>query len=99
MINIEHNTEENIIRAMEDGNEVGNIEYEVGKGVMTITHTRAHVQGRGLGRILVAAAIDYARSKGMKIIPQCSFAKSLMEIVEEYHNIIYEVGSAQTCNK
>lgn len=88
MINIEHNAAEGIFRAMEDGKEVGNIEYELSGQVMTITHTRAHVQGRGLGRLLVAAAIDYARDRGMKIIPLCSYAKVLMERTEEYRDML-----------
>lgn len=89
-MNIEHNAAEGIFRAMEDGKEIGNIEYEVSGRVMTITHTRAHVEGRGLGRILVAAAIDYARGEGMKIIPQCTFARKLMERVEEYRVLLAE---------
>lgn len=77
-----------IFRAMEEGKEVGNIEYEQVGNVMTVTHTRAYIEGRGLGRILLAAAIDYARSRGMKIIPLCSYAKAVMERVEEYREMI-----------
>lgn len=90
MVNIEHNAAERIFRAIEDGREVGNIEYEQDGNIMTITHTRAHVEGRGLGRILVAAAIDYARNQGFKVIPLCSYAKALMERVEEYRDMIAE---------
>ncbi len=90
MISIEHNTAENIFRAMENGKEIGNLEYELRGQVMTITHTRAFMEGRGLGRTLVAAAIDYARSRGMKIWPVCSFAKALMERIEEYHDMLAE---------
>ena len=73
---------------MEDGKEVGNIEYELSGQIMTITHTHAQVEGRGRGRILVAAAIDYARELGMKVVPICSYAKVLMERVEEYRNLL-----------
>ncbi len=88
MIIIEHNAAKGIFYAMEDGNEIGNIEYELSDHTMTITHTRAYVQGRGVGRVLVDAAIGYARSQGMTIIPLCSYAKVLMERVEEYHEMI-----------
>lgn len=88
MIIIEHNIAKGIFCAMEDGKEIGNVEYELSAKTMTITHTRAYVQGRGLGRVLVDTAIEYARSQGMKIVPLCSYAKVLMERVEEYREMI-----------
>ncbi len=88
MINIEHNLAEGVFLAMEEEKVVGRLEYEVAGQVMTIAHTYAYVQGRGIGRLLVVAAIDYARSEGMKIIPQCSYAKALMERNEEYRKMI-----------
>lgn len=88
MIIIEHNIAKGTFCAMEDGKEIGNIEYELSAKTMTITHTRAYVQGRGLGRVLVDTAIEYARSQGMKIVPLCSYAKVLMERVEEYREMI-----------
>lgn len=88
MIIIEHDAAKGFFFAMEDGKEIGSLEYELFARTMTITHTRAYVQGRGLGRILVDAAIEYARSQGMKIIPLCSYAKALMGGVEEYRDMI-----------
>ncbi len=88
MINIEHNLAEGVFRAMEEEKAVGRLEYEVAEQVMTITHTYAYEQGRGIGRLLVVAAIDYARSEGLKIIPQCSYAKALMERNEEFRKMI-----------
>lgn len=78
-LNIEHYEAENLFRAIEDGEEVGRIEYEVDGQTMTITHTYAYIEGRGIGRMLADAAINYGRSQGMEIIPQCSYVKILME--------------------
>lgn len=88
MINIEHHSNEGIFIAREEGKEIGNLEYEREGRVMTITHTRSFALGRGLGRRLVAAAIDYAREQGMKIVPLCSFAKALMEKIDEYRDLM-----------
>ncbi len=88
MIDIEHSVAEHIFRAIEDGKEVGRVEYEVSGQVMTIAHTYAYMQGRGIGRMLVVEAIEYARGKGMNIIPRCSYARALMERVEEYREMI-----------
>lgn len=88
MINIEHNIAECSFRAWEDGKVVGLIEYEMSGSVMVITHTYAYIKGHGVGRMLVDAAIDYARNHDMKIIPFCSYVKLVMERVEEYHDMI-----------
>lgn len=88
MINIEHHSNEGIFIAREEGKEIGNLEYEREGRIMTITHTRSFAPGRGLGRRLVAAAIDYAREQGMKIVPLCSFAKALMERIDEYKDLM-----------
>ena len=88
MINIEHHSNEGIFIAREEGKEIGNLEYEREGRIMTITHTRSFAPGRGLGRLLVAAAIDYAREQGMKIVPLCSFAKALMEKIDEYRDLM-----------
>ncbi len=73
---------------MEEEKVVGRLEYEAAGQVMTITHTYAYEQGRGIGRLLVVATIDYARNQKMKIIPQCSYAKALMERNEEFRKMI-----------
>lgn len=78
-LKIEHYETENLFRAIEDGNVVGHIEYEIDGQTMTITHTYAYIEGRGIGRKLADAAISYARNRDMKIVPQCSYVKLLME--------------------
>jgi len=78
-LEIEHYEAENLFRVIEDGNVVGHIEYEIDGQTMTITHTYAYIEGRGIGRKLADAAISYARNRGMNIVPQCSYVKLLME--------------------
>lgn len=41
--------------------------------VMSIDHTYAFKKGMGIGGVLVSAANDYAISKGLKVMPVCSF--------------------------
>ena len=54
----------------------GYLEYEPGDGVIAITHTVVPpaIGGRGIAGRLVAAAVDYARSQGLKVRPRCSYA-------------------------
>ena len=90
MITLHHELQAHTILAMEDGIEVGNIEYEWDNNDMTITHTRAFVEGKGIGRLLAIAAIEYAKSNGMRIIPQCSYVRALMNKTVEYRHLIAE---------
>ena len=88
MITLHHKHPERIIIAMENNVEVGNIEYEVSDNAIAITHTRAYIEGRGIGRILVEGIIEFAKEHQMKVLPHCSYAKALMNKVDEYRSLI-----------
>ena len=55
--------------------------YRWRDGVMVILHTgvREQLQGRGVARKLVEAAIAAARAESFRIEPQCSYAASVFE--------------------
>lgn len=58
--------------------------------VFVITHTEVSPEhkGEGLGKELLAAAVDYARQKGKKIRPECSFvATYFTRYEEEYKDV------------
>lgn len=54
----------------------GRLDYEVEAGVLVITHTIVPpaIGGRGIAGHLVQAAFDHARSCGLKVRPECSYA-------------------------
>lgn len=37
---------------------------------------------------MVAKAVDFAREKGIKIIPLCPFAKSVFDKVKEFNDVL-----------
>lgn len=51
------------------------LEYSLNDGRMTIHHTFVPVELRGqsIAGKLAAAAFDYARAEGLKVIPACSY--------------------------
>lgn len=61
-----------------------------GPAKFIIDHTEVFPgnEGRGLGKILVQAAVDFAREKGLKILPLCPFAKKVFEKTYDYADVL-----------
>lgn len=57
---------------------------------ITIDHTEVSdvLRGTGAGKKLIAAAVDYARLRGYKIIPLCPFAKAVFDKTPEYVDVL-----------
>lgn len=55
-----------------------------------IDHTEVSdvLKGKGAGKQLVSAAVDYARKNNIKIIPLCPFAKSVFDKVKEFQDVL-----------
>jgi uncharacterized protein len=57
---------------------------------MVITHTGVNesLKGMGAGKQLVVKAVEYAREKGIRILPLCPFAKSIFDKVESLRDVL-----------
>jgi uncharacterized protein len=57
---------------------------------MIIEHTQVDdfLKGRNIGYELVHAAVEYARHHGMKIIPLCSFTKSVLDKKPDWQDVL-----------
>ncbi len=55
-----------------------------------IDHTVVNqsLKGRGIGRQLVEKAVEFAREKGIKIIPLCPFARSVLQKNDEFNDVL-----------
>ena len=65
-----------------DGDFAGEMTYTwAGDEKFIIDHTGIEDghEGKGFGKKLVEAAIDYARENDLKILPLCPFAKKMMD--------------------
>ncbi len=74
-----------------DGEQAGLMTYSwAGEDRFIIDHTEADPKfsGRGVGKSLVLAAVDYAREKKVSIIPLCPFAKSVFQRVKEIQDVL-----------
>jgi len=65
---------------VEDGI-TGYIEYELFEGEMDLTHTIVPeaIGGRGIAADLVKFALEYAKERGLKVKPTCSYVKAYIE--------------------
>ena len=77
---IEHRADRRRFVASLDG-AGGRLEYRLGPGVMTIVHTEVDpaLRGRGVAGALVRAAVEHARSAGLRVDPACSYARSYID--------------------
>ena len=72
------------------GEQVAEMTYTISEGVMIIDHTEVDesLRGQHVGNELVARAVEFAREKKMKIVPQCSFARSVFEKQKELSDVL-----------
>jgi uncharacterized protein len=76
---------------LHDGDDVvGFSEYHFHSDEIAFLHTeiREEFGGRGLGGELVEGALDDARSRGLKVLPYCSFTRGWMSKHPEYVDLV-----------
>lgn len=46
------------------------------------------LKGKGAGKLMLNATVEFARQKGIKIVPLCPFAKSVFEKTPELNDVL-----------
>ena len=66
-------------------------EYQLVEGAIILPHTvvPAAFEGKGVGSRLARYAIDYARHRGLKIIPLCPFMAGYIQRHAEAHDLVH----------
>lgn len=61
-----------------------------GTARIIIDHTdvREVLRGQGAGKKMVLQAVDFARAKGIKIMPLCPFAHSVFQKTPEIRDVL-----------
>jgi uncharacterized protein len=86
---VEHNTAAGRFE-IRQGELVAVLEYEIVGNEIAMFHTGVppELEGRGLGSQLARAALEYARIRGLRVIPQCSFVHTYIARHPEYASLV-----------
>jgi uncharacterized protein len=74
-----------------DGKKVAKMVYTwAGDDRFIIEHTEVDesLKGQGAGQQMLVKAVEFARKKGVKIIPLCPFARSVFNKQEELRDVL-----------
>lgn len=76
----------------ENGNQIAKMTYVwSGETKFIIDHTEVNpnYEGQGIGKLLVNAAVAFARENHYKIVPVCPYAKRVLMKSAEYEDILF----------
>ena len=89
---VQHDQQENnaMFFIENSGKKVAKMAYSLQAGKMVIEHTIVDesLRGNDIGVKLVNEAVKFSRDKGMKIIPECTYAKNILERGKEYKDVL-----------
>jgi uncharacterized protein len=75
----------------ENGERLAELRYfKSAPGTITIYHTEVEekFRGEGIGQDLVGAAVNYARAHKLKIVPECPYAKKVIERTPGFQDVV-----------
>ena len=79
-------------RAMENEIEAGRMTYTwAGETKIIIDHTEVNpaFRGKNVGKKLLMEVVNFARTKKIKILPLCPFAKAMFEKTAEIRDVLF----------
>ncbi|HUS02064.1 MAG TPA: GNAT family N-acetyltransferase [Chitinophagaceae bacterium] len=68
---------------------IAELDYQVKDKTLIILHTEVdeNLEGRGVGKELVAAAVDYVRNNALRINATCPYAKKVLDRTKEFADV------------
>ena len=73
-----------------DGTRLAELTYTVAGSRVILDHTTVDdaLRGRGAGKKLVEAAVEWARAGNRKLMPLCPFARSVFDKTPGYRDVL-----------
>jgi predicted GNAT family acetyltransferase len=76
-----------------EGARVGYLSYRLdGTDTMVVDYVEVNpsLQGRGLGQVLVDAAVEWARANTRRIVPTCGYARTVLHRGAKYQDVLHK---------
>lgn len=89
---IRHNEQQSQFETVVDGH-TGYAAYDLeGSDRIVFTHTivPTEIEGRGVASAIVKHALDHARAKNLKVVPQCAYVAAYIKRHPEYEELLAE---------
>ncbi len=86
------NEKKGAFKALDNGRQIGIMTYtRDGNTKLIIDHTEVDkgYEGKGIGKQLVMQAVDFARSKHLKILPRCPFANAVFKRTKNIQDVLF----------
>ncbi|HSI68799.1 MAG TPA: GNAT family N-acetyltransferase [Gillisia sp.] len=80
-----------IFTAVENEKRAGEMTYSINEQKnVVIEHTEVNpdYQGQGVGKKLIDEAANFARQNNLKITPECTYARKVMEKSDKYNDVL-----------
>jgi len=90
-IKLENNDKGGFFEAVDSGIQLGKLSYSwVDTHTLSADGTEVNNEfgGRGVGKRLVMAMVDYARENDLKIIPKCPFVVALFDRLTSIQDVL-----------
>jgi len=80
-----------------DAGKTAFLAYHLRPGAIAMDHTEvpAELEGQGLGGQLARAGLDFARSHGLTVIPNCPFVAAYIKRHPEYLDLVPQAHRAR----
>jgi len=87
---VRNNAEQSRYELLVGSDVVGVADYRDEGGVRVFPHTQitSRMRGRGLGAVLVQAALDDARANGHRVVPRCWYVAEFIDANPEYRDLL-----------
>jgi uncharacterized protein len=86
---VTHNSNERRFEMNVKG-ELAVITYRLSPGVISLDHTGVPVliEGHGVAAKLTRAALDFARTENLRVVPACSYVAAFVRKHSEYQDLV-----------
>ncbi len=87
---VRHDAAQQRYELLVEGQSLGFAAYSEQGDRMVFTHTEVDpsLSGQGLGSVLAKGALDDARRRGKRVVPQCEFIARYIERHEEWQDLV-----------